>query len=106
MPQSLCSLARPGARLQPLIKSFHLYHKWPINKTAKFGMERAANARNSTALAHLHSATLHCRGRRHAHSEESIRSSLINLWNNENRRASVGQAALFFLYLPQEVTPL
>jgi len=40
MRQSLCPLARPGERLQPLIRSFHLYHNRPINKTTKFGRER------------------------------------------------------------------
>src|SRR5262245_28733468 len=61
MPQSLSPSARPDEMLQVLIRSFHLYHKRPINKTAKFGRERAANTRNSIALAHLHSASLHCR---------------------------------------------
>src|SRR5262245_6288604 len=37
-------------------------------------MERAANARNSIALAHLHSASLHCRGRRLVHGHAAARS--------------------------------
>jgi len=65
---------RLGERLQPLTRSFHLYHNRPINKTAKFGGERAANARNNIALAHLHSASLHCRGRRTRSA--SLRDSL------------------------------
>src|SRR5262249_31093365 len=64
MPQSLSLLARPGERLQGLISAFHLYHNRPIDNTEKFGREHTASARNSIALAHLHSASLHCRGRR------------------------------------------
>src|SRR4030095_1254200 len=52
MRQSLCPLVRPEERLQPLLKSFHLYHNRPINKTAKFRRERDAKARNSIVLAH------------------------------------------------------
>lgn len=63
MPQSLSLLVGPGERLQCLISAFHLYHNRPIDNTEKLGSERDANARNSIALAHLHSASLHCRGR-------------------------------------------
>jgi len=63
MPQSLSLLAKPDERLQGLISAFHLYHNRPIDNTEKFGRERAANAINSIALAHLHSASLQCRGR-------------------------------------------
>ncbi len=63
MPQSLSLLVGPGERLQCLISAFHLYHNRPIDNTEKLGSERDANARNSIALAHLHSASLHCPGR-------------------------------------------
>src|SRR5262249_44317208 len=36
--------------------------------------QRAAKARNSIALAHLHSASLHCRGRRLVHFHAAARS--------------------------------
>src|SRR5262245_14408882 len=83
MPQSLSPLARPGERQLAFIRSFHLYHNWPINETAKFRRERAANARNSIALAHLYSASLHCRGRRvvpHRSATASLQGSLRAPW--------------------------
>jgi hypothetical protein len=52
------------------IGSFHLYRGQPINNTAKFGRERAANARNSIALARPGStprAPLRHQGRRVVH---------------------------------------
>src|SRR5262245_39038083 len=72
--------------LQVLIRSFHLYHNWPIDKTEKFGRERAANARNSIALDHLHSASLHCRGRRVV----PCRSATASLQRNEGREGRRG----------------
>src|SRR6266545_6214114 len=80
MPQSLCPLARPGERLLPLIRSLHLYYNWPINKTEIFGMKRDAKARNiTTALAHLHSASLNCRGRRVIPRRSVTASLQVNL---------------------------
>jgi hypothetical protein len=56
-------------------------------------MEADANARNSIALAHVHSASLHCRGRRlvHGHaaacSLEGIRR--LDIVYADNRESSL-----------------
>src|SRR5262245_39854281 len=77
MPQSLSPLARPGERLLLFIRSFHLYHNRPINKTVKFGREGAANARNIIALARSGCASrtpLRHPGRRVIHGPSGARS--------------------------------
>src|SRR5262245_24561888 len=55
MRQSSRPLVRPDERLQPLIRSLRIYHNRPINKTAKFGMGRAASTVTSYRRARVSS---------------------------------------------------
>src|SRR5215813_2956169 len=93
MPQSLCPLARPGERLQPLIRSFHIYHNRPINKTTKFGTEREPVCEAKDCAPSLRRSLFGAAGRSQpnpgrVHSEERISAANLTTNRRSNLRPS------------------